>query len=141
MQLSELIAELPRDRLALVRDYAVGAAARDAEGAVAQLEELPYQRVLEFGCLAAILGHGDADSPIDTRVTPRGFRALAQLPRVSEQLADALVARFGMLESLLRAPLTELEDIDGLDRSRAREVREALRRLQEHTLADRYLSL
>jgi DNA integrity scanning protein DisA with diadenylate cyclase activity len=37
--------------------------------------------------------------------------------------------------------LTELEDVDGLDRSRAREVREALRRLQEHTLADRYLSL
>ncbi len=74
-------------------------------------------------------------------VAPRGFRALAQLPRVSDDTATALVARFGALESLLRAPLSELEDVDGLDRSRAREVREALRRLQEHTLADRYLSL
>ena len=97
--------------------------------------------MLEFGSLAPILGHGDADSPFDTPVAPRGFRALAQLPRVSDDTATALVARFGALESLLRAPLSELEDVDGLDRSRAREVREALRRLQEHTLADRYLSL
>jgi diadenylate cyclase len=141
MQLSELIGELPRDRLALVRDYATGGAALDPDGVVSQLEELPYQRVLEFGCLAEILGHGMGESPIDTPVAPRGFRALAQLPRVSDEIAGALVARFGALESLLRAPLTELEDVDGLDRSRAREVREALRRLQEHTLADRYLSL
>src|SRR5205823_5402788 len=84
------------------------------------------QRVLEFGCLAEILGHGSHESPIDTPVAPRGFRALSQLPRVSDEIARALVARFGALESLLRAPLTELEDVDGLDRSRAREVREAL---------------
>ena len=31
MQLSELIGEIPRDRLALVRDYAIGAAAANAE--------------------------------------------------------------------------------------------------------------
>ena len=37
MQLSELIGEVPRDRLALVRDYAIGAAAANAEGAVARL--------------------------------------------------------------------------------------------------------
>jgi diadenylate cyclase len=141
MQLSELIGEVPRDRLALVRDYAIGEAARDPDRAVARLEELPHQRVLEFGCLAEILGHGNDHSPIDTPVAPRGFRALSQLPRVSDEIAGALVARFGALESLLRAPLTELEDVDGLDRTRAREVREALRRLQEHTLADRYLSL
>jgi diadenylate cyclase len=139
MQLSELIGELPRDRLALVRDYATGDA--DPDAAVSQLEELPYQRVLEFGCLAEILGHVNSDSPIDTPVAPRGYRALSQLPRVNDAIAANLVARFGALDSLLRAPLTELEDVDGLDRSRAREVREALRRLQEHTLADRYLSL
>ena len=141
MQLSELIGEVPRDRLALVRDYATGDAARDPDRAVAELEELPHQRLLEFGCLARVLGHADDRSPIDTPVAPRGFRALSQLPRVNDEIADALVARFGALESLLRAPLTELEDVDGLDRARAREVREALRRLQEHTLADRYLSL
>src|SRR3978361_105155 len=102
---------------------------------------LPPQRLLEFGCLAEVLGHADDDSPIDTPVAPRGYRALSQLPRVNDEIAGAVVARFGALESLLRAPLSELEDVDGLDRTRAREVREALRRLQEHTLADRYLSL
>ena len=141
MQLAELIGELPRDRLALVRDYAIGGAALDPDSAVAALGDLPYQRVLEFGQLAAVLGYGEADSPFDTPVAPRGYRALAQVPRVSDATASALVSRFGALETLLRAPLTELEDVDGLDRSRAREVREALRRLQEHTLADRYLSL
>jgi DNA integrity scanning protein DisA with diadenylate cyclase activity len=59
---------------------------------------------------------------------------------VGPATAAALVERFGSLELLLRASLGELEE-SGLDRDRARELRDALRRLQEHTLADRYLSL
>jgi diadenylate cyclase len=140
MQLAELLGELPRDRLALVRDYAAGDAAGEAEAIVRRLTTLPYQRVLEFDSLAEVLGHGDHPSPFDTPVTPRGWRALGELPRVGPSTAAALVERFGSLELLLRASLGELEE-SGLDRDRARELRDALRRLQEHTLADRYLSL
>jgi len=41
----------------------------------------------------------------------------------------------------VRAPLRELESLDGVGPAQAREIREGLRRLQEHNLMDRYLQL
>jgi diadenylate cyclase len=41
----------------------------------------------------------------------------------------------------MRASLRELEAVEGLGPAQAREIREGLRRLQEHNLMDRYLQL
>ena len=45
------------------------------------------------------------------------------------------------LESIVRASQGELEAVEGVGTVRAREIREGLRRLQEHNLVDRYLQL
>ena len=52
-----------------------------------------------------------------------------------------VVEAFGGLDQLVRAPLRELEALDGVGPAQAREIREGLRRLQEHNLMDRYLQL
>ena len=43
------------------------------------------------------------------------------------------------LEAIVRASQRDLEGVDGVGAVRAREIREGLRRLQEHNLVDRYL--
>ena len=45
------------------------------------------------------------------------------------------------LEAIVRASQRELESVEGVGAVRAREIREGLRRLQEHNLVDRYLQL
>ena len=45
------------------------------------------------------------------------------------------------LEGIVRASQRDLEAVDGVGAVRAREIREGLRRLQEHNLVDRYLQL
>jgi diadenylate cyclase len=45
------------------------------------------------------------------------------------------------LDSIIRASQGDLEAIAGVGEVRAREIREGLRRLQEHNLVDRYLQL
>ena len=45
------------------------------------------------------------------------------------------------LDAILRASQRDLEAISGVGTVRAREIREGLRRLQEHNLVDRYLQL
>jgi diadenylate cyclase len=45
------------------------------------------------------------------------------------------------LDAIARASLRELEAVEGVGSVRAREIREGLRRLQEHNLVDRYLNL
>jgi diadenylate cyclase len=52
-----------------------------------------------------------------------------------------VVADFDGLDAIVRASHRELEAVEGVGPSRAREIREGLRRLQEHNLVDRYLQL
>ena len=52
-----------------------------------------------------------------------------------------LVQDFSSLDAVIRASHRDLEAVDGVGAVRAREIREGLRRLQEHNLVDRYLQL
>ena len=45
------------------------------------------------------------------------------------------------LDTVVRASQRDLEAVEGVGAVRAREIREGLRRLQEHNLVDRYLQL
>jgi diadenylate cyclase len=52
-----------------------------------------------------------------------------------------VVRDFESLDAVVRASHRDLEAVDGVGSVRAREIREGLRRLQEHNLVDRYLQL
>ena len=80
-------------------------------------------------------------NPLDYAVTPRGLRVLWQIPRLPENVARRVVANLESLDAILRASSRELEAVEGVGQARAREIREGLRRLQEHNLVDRYLQL
>jgi diadenylate cyclase len=49
-----------------------------------------------------------------------------------------VVEQFGGLQKLLAASVEELEVIDGLGEARARSVREAISRLADASIIDRY---
>ncbi len=136
MQLAELMESVPSDRSNVVRDY-VAPGAIDAAAVLARLAALPYKRLLDFSELAEVLGYG-AINPLDQPVTPRGFRALARVPRIPPDAVTTVVEAFSGLEPLMRASLRELEALPGVGPTQARDIREGLRRLQEHNLMDRY---
>jgi diadenylate cyclase len=63
------------------------------------------------------------------------------VPRLPESVVRKVVADFGTLDAVVRASQRDLEAVEGVGTVRAREIREGLRRLQEHNLVDRYLQL
>ena len=132
---------MPGERDAIVRDYHVLGAGDEATNALAELSELNYQELLEFGRLAEVLGYERGINPLDQTVVPRGYRILSHLPRVPEPLVRRVVSDLGSLDAVVRASQRELESVEGVGSVRAREIREGLRRLQEHNLVDRYLQL
>ena len=69
---------------------------------------------------------------------PRGYRLLAKVPRLPGPVVDALVANFGGLQKLLAASVTDLQQVDGVGSAQARGIREALSRLAESSLTERY---
>jgi len=141
MQLHELVGEVPAERASVVYDYYGEGPGPRAELALEGLHALPYRQLLEPERLAELLGYPRDVNPLDYGVSSRGFRILARIPRLPEGVVKKVVKEMGDLESIVRASQRDLEAISGVGAVRAREIREGLRRLQEHNLVDRYLQL
>jgi diadenylate cyclase len=140
MQLEELVADVPDEKAALVYDYhAEGGAERTQEGLEA-LAALPYNQLLEFELLA-VLGYPATTNPLDYSVSPGGYRVLSHIPRLPDGVIRRVVATLESLDGIVQASQRELEAVEGVGAVRAREIREGLRRLQEHNLVDRYLQI
>jgi diadenylate cyclase len=139
MQLDELMERVPRDKASVIADYE--AQPGHTPEILEALAALPYGRLLDLEELSALLGYSRDSNPLDTSLSPRGYRVLSQLPRVPESVVRHVVRDFGTLDAIIRASHRDLEAVDGVGAVRAREIREGLRRLQEHNLVDRYLQL
>jgi diadenylate cyclase len=140
-QLDELAAHVPEEEAAIVSDYHASADAREALAALGRLAKLRRERLLETEVLAEVLGYPRGINPLDTAVSPRGYRALAQIPRLPPNVIRRIVSDLEGLDSIVRASLRDLESVEGVGAVRAREIKEGLRRLQEHNLVERYLQL
>ena len=141
MQLTELIGGVPAERAFVVYDYHVDGDGPKAQLALEALHAVPYRQLLDFERLAELLGHPRDVNPLDYSVTPRGFRVLSHIPRLPEQVVRQVARDMSGLDSIVRASQRDLEAVAGVGSVRAREIREGLRRLQEHNLVDRYLQL
>ena len=141
MQLDELMEELPREKAAVVYDYERTGETASGAAVLEALSQLDYPRLLEFEELADLLGYGRDTNPLDQTVQPRGYRVLSRIPRLPDSVIRHVVRDFESLDSVVRASHRDLEAVEGVGSVRAREIREGLRRLQEHNLVDRYLQL
>jgi diadenylate cyclase len=140
MQLDELMEDVPREKAAVVYDYERSGDPATSSQALERLAQLDYTSLLEFDRLAALLGYEDTN-PLDHTVQPRGYRVLSRIPRLPDSVIRHVVRDFESLDAVVRASHRDLEAVDGVGSVRAREIREGLRRLQEHNLVDRYLQL
>ncbi len=139
MQLEETMMGVAGDKTALLQDYLVESTDEGLAAALDELSRLPHQELLDFGRLAELLGFERKINTLDERVRPRGHRALGRIPRLPKLAVTHLVRTFDGLEGLVAADDVDLEQVDGVDATRAKEIREGLRRLQEVNFVDRYL--
>ena len=155
LQVEELTAGIQREREFLFRDYAPSAPGgadlpdRSSIGMPAgvtdsratagdrALGELSADELLDLPAVAVAIGLGAADDP-DQQVRGLGYRLLSQVPRLPQATADSLVQDFGGLQKLLSATAHDLERAGGLDPAEARILREALSRIAESALLERY---
>ncbi|MFF3571856.1 DNA integrity scanning diadenylate cyclase DisA [Nocardia jiangxiensis] len=133
LQLAELVGETDTLRRLLVRDYLRAHPVDEAnvDAALLELDGLLEVDLLDLVNLGPALGFPATLEALDTAVCPRGYRLLAEIPRVSLSSVESVVAVYGSLSSLLSATADELETLDGIDNQLARQIREGLSRLAE----------
>ncbi len=132
LQLEDLLGDGPAIREPLVRDY-LPAASRTEDVAVAlhRIESLSDADLLNAPVVAQAMGYEPTLDAQDVAVSPRGYRLLTAIPRLSEPQIDALVRSFGNLQTLLAASAVDLQEVDGIGQAWARHVREGLSRMAE----------
>jgi diadenylate cyclase len=138
LQLDELSAGVDEAKVAVVRDYLVP---RPGVGTSDVLEELcrrTPEELADTAALAKVLDLVDEPEDLDAQLVPRGYRVLAKVPQLPSWVIDRVVERFGSLKVLLAASLDDLEEVEGVGRERARQVREGLGRLAEASMVEYY---
>ena len=137
LQLDELGAGVEDERRLVVRDYLRDDSCEAADEALAALTNLSTESLQDVSMLTQVLRLHADDDP-DGSISPRGYRLLARIPRVPENLARRLVERFGDLQKLLTASVADLQEVEGVDGTVAGAVKDGLARLAESSILDRY---
>jgi diadenylate cyclase len=139
LQLEELMAGVDADRELIARDYVpTGRRGRAPAEVLTELAELSATDLLDLTLVARAMGLPGTPEGLDSAASPRGYRLLARVPRMPGGVLDRVVEHFGGLQKLLAASAEDLQVVDGIGESRARSVREAISRLAEVSIIDRY---
>ncbi len=139
LQLEELVTGVDADRELVVRDYLpAGPKPRTTGTALNALESLSSTDLVDVNAVARALGLASTEL-LDHPVSPRGYRLLARVPRLPAPVVERMVDHFGGLQKLLAASVDDLQMVDGVGELRARSVREALSRLAESSILERYV--
>ena len=124
IQLTDLIAGVPSTAQQVYADYS----RTYPPGEPKPLElvaDLDSAHLSDPARVAAQLDLG----PLDSHARPRGYRILNRIPRLPDAVKDSLVDRFGNLQALLVASVADLDDVEGVGRTRARQLRHYFDRL------------
>jgi len=130
LQLEELFEPVSGVLELIVRDYLADRRRRPARP-VAGIAALSTDQLLDHAQVVKLLG-GDGD--LDRRLSPRGYRMLGTIPRLPLVVVERIVDHFGSLAAILDANAAALGDVEGVGSTRARTIREALRRRREQLL-------
>ena len=93
---------------------------RNITKAVDEIGNLTYEELNTIQHLGSVLFM----EPLDEVSVSKGYRVLARLPGLPDNLHDSLIQKFKILPNLLNASTDKLFEVDGIGRNRAQQLRE-----------------
>ena len=87
--------------------------------AIDEISRQSYEQLNDIDYLGSVLGK----LPLDDLSTSKGYRVLARLPNLPENLHDSIIQKFKTLPKLLSASPEKLYEIEGIGRGRAQQLR------------------
>lgn len=136
MQLNELIRNVERDGLLLIRDYCKED--MDYNEIYEELQSLTQEELLDLEEISKVLGF-NTKSLVDDLISPRGYRMLNKVPRIPAQVIENLVKEFKELKLVIEADYDELDKVDGIGEARSKAIKNGLRRIKEQVSLDKQL--
>ncbi|HQR79817.1 MAG TPA: DNA integrity scanning diadenylate cyclase DisA [Actinomycetota bacterium] len=136
LQLQEVVIGVGTDRVLLLRDYLPDP--DEYEPTLSALDQAADTALLDLLELGTLMGLASDLDGLDRPLSPRGYRLLGRVPRLPETVVERVIDHFGSLQKLLAASIDDLQSVEGVGEARARGMRDALSRLAESSILDRY---
>lgn len=139
MQLEEIIGNLEKEELLIIKDYMVKDKKRTEEKILDKIISLSQEELLSPAIVAKILGYDNFDNYDEVGVYTKGYRILNKIPRMPSNIVDNLVKTFKSFQHIIIADIPELDKVEGIGEIRARAIKQSLQRMQEQFVFDRML--
>jgi len=136
LQLVELVGGVQHDRRHIVRDYRGDDKTVPLDQVLDDLSSLTTEDLIDPSEVAHAMRL--PTTAVDASIAPRGYRMLAKIPRLPDQVIQNIITRFGNLQKIMRATIDDLDDVEGVGAMRAKSIKEGLSRLAESAILDRY---
>ena len=139
MQLEELIGDLEKEELLIIKDYIAPTRRKAAEKILVEIQNLEHDDLIIMEKIAKLLGYEDFDNYDEVGVYTRGYRVLNKVPRMPNNIVENLVKSFKSFQHILAADMQQLDDVDGIGEIRARTIKQSLKRMQEQFVFDNFI--
>jgi len=140
MQLEELIEDLPKEELLIIKDYIATNRRLTAEKILNNIRNLSKNEIVDSASIVKLLGYEQYDSYEDVAVSPRGYRILGKIPRMPSTIITNVIKNFKTFQNILMADVDKLDDVEGIGEVRARTIKQSLRRMQEQFVFDNLIT-
>ena len=104
----------------VLKDHLPAKKYRNIAKAIDEISRQSYEELNDIDYLGSVLGK----LPLDDLSTPKGYRVLARLPNLPENLHDSIIQKFKTLPKLLSASPEKLYEIEGIGSGRAQQLRD-----------------
>lgn len=136
MQLEELVANVEEDISLVIEDYHSQIKDNCSREVLKMMNNLSYDELMDLTNIIKILGYYGGINSLDVYVSPRGYRILSNVARVPDSVVNNLIDSFKNLKNIMKATISELDDVEGIGEVRARMIKEGIRRVQDQLLLD-----
>ncbi len=136
---SELTTEIERAQL-IIKDY-YREEEKDEFQAYENILGLDAVNLATESNISVALGYPQDVYRYVEPLEPRGYRMLSQIPRIPMNIVENIVQRFKKLESIITASIDTLQYVDGVGKTRASAIKEALLQMKTGASQPPVLSL
>lgn len=135
MQLEELIGNVEKEELLIIKDYLTGKK-KSADKVLESIIASSREELMKEQYIAKLLGYDVVDSYEEIAVYPKGYRILNKIPKMPSNIVENLVKNFKTFQNILLAEIQDLDDVEGIGEVRANSIKQSLRRMQEQFAFD-----
>lgn len=136
MQVDELINNVAADELRTIMDYENWNGEKTAEEILQNLHTLDSDELLNLDNIAKELGYDSLKNNSDTILLTKGYRLLSRVPRLPFAVIQNMVRFFHDFTAIQQASIAELDEVEGIGETRAKNIRDGLKRMREQIYSD-----